>query len=796
MIGSSNKLVQAAAGVSPSYGVPFDLESTKTALRNTDGVGDTSEVLNNLYFSSDGLKAIGRRTGTVYSYTFSSPYDVTTISLTSTKSVYSNTLAVSPDGTYFFQYTSGTLERYVMTTPWDVSTSSRTHSVGLTHPVVSLGYTRDIEFDSTGLKLFVSSDDDWVVSYTLSTAWDITTLSVDTTQYDTVAPSTYCYQLQVVGPNLYISGLNGRMYRYLWAFGDSLSAASLQESDTTLNPSSSAYYVASDGGKIWLAGLFNTSNAVLTEHTMATAYSLASVNTTANKTLNMAHGSKCVTFSTDGTYLFVANDSTTLYVYTLSTAFDISTATLTSSPTISRNVYGVSFSSDGTRMFVADAGSFSAKAHSYSLSTAWDPSTATLLSSVEPDTKLGGYFEVSGVIVSPTGDEMLVASPNFFNPGYVARFSLSTAYNFATASYAPPNGMAARTNQLGGSMRLHESTPNKLYFCDDVANREYELSSGFDLTTMSTSATKYVGAGYRYGPRLCQFIDSGTRAVFVGRDALYNSSVFNLALGTAYDISTVDLRYTANAIVLPNISLGASLTAFSFEDSGNILVVNGNKSFWVYNLSTAYDPSTATLWYNLSSSSYYQYRFNPTGTIFTAEGSFGRPISYSLSTPWDIRSVTQIGAIYTNYAAEFGMIFSADGLTYQTIYDSTDQFWIFPLTTPYNVGTFTGTATYATSGLPSISDYNSAIGVAGDGSYAYIGSGKYIYQIPLPTPYDLTTADTASIVSWKATGTSSDTGINAEIFSNAYVCSNGDGSVIYLLAGNQLIPLSIRIPPA
>jgi hypothetical protein len=124
-------------------------------------------------------------------------------------------------------------------------------------------------------------------------------------------------------------------------------------------------------------------------------YDLASANTASTATLDqtldlsssVSNNTYGVTFKPDGTEMYVSvrdagiSGSLAYYVfqYSLSTAWDISTATYTNyTNAVSTFSYAFSFNEDGTIMMYAN----SSVMYKYTLSTAWDISTATLDSSV------------------------------------------------------------------------------------------------------------------------------------------------------------------------------------------------------------------------------------------------------------------------------------------------------------------------------------------------------------------------------------------------------------------------------
>lgn len=84
-----------------------------------------------------------------------------------------------------------------------------------------------------------------------------------------------------------------------------------------------------------------------------------------------------ISFSADGTRMYVFGSAPfRINQYTLSTAWDISTrSVITGTHTLAANQRGMFFKGDGTVMYVADAGNDAVIA--YSLSVAWDVSTTS-----------------------------------------------------------------------------------------------------------------------------------------------------------------------------------------------------------------------------------------------------------------------------------------------------------------------------------------------------------------------------------------------------------------------------------
>lgn len=191
-------------------------------------------------------------------------------------------------------------------------------------------------------------------------------------------------------------------------------------------------------------------------------------------------GAEDLFFKSDGTKVYVMSSST-VYQYSLSTAWDLSTASYDiksfDAGTQEALPTGIFFKSDGTKMYIT--GYLNDSVYQYSLSTAWDVSTASydsvsLSVLAEEDTPFGLSFKSDGTrmyIIGQTADAVL-------------QYNLSTAWNLATASYS---GVSFSTAAQNGSMQ-------GLFFSEDGLNLfgagsvnvfKYTLSTAWDLTTAS-----------------------------------------------------------------------------------------------------------------------------------------------------------------------------------------------------------------------------------------------------------------------------------------------------------------------
>lgn len=187
-------------------------------------------------------------------------------------------------------------------------------------------------------------------------------------------------------------------------------------------------------------------------------------------------------FSTDGTKMYtVGSVSGKVYQYHLSTAWDVSTASYSA---ISFSVlaqdstpYGIVFSIDGTKMYVV--GVLNDKVYQYSLSTAWDISTASYGTI---------FFSVAIQETNPTGISFSLDGTKMYVVGNasdnVYQYALGTAWNVSTAVYS---GIAFSTATQDTNVSDIYINPQgtKMYLLGNINRRvyEYNIVTAWDLST-------------------------------------------------------------------------------------------------------------------------------------------------------------------------------------------------------------------------------------------------------------------------------------------------------------------------
>src|SRR3990167_3367223 len=171
----------------------------------------------------------------------------------------------------------------------------------------------------------------------------------------------------------------------------------------------------------------------------------------------------------DGTKLFLLDAANaTTYQYTLSTAWNVSTASYDSvsfgSSAEDTSPTGLFFKPDGTKLYIT--GTATDRIYQYSLSTAWASSTASydnisIASSTETSSPNGLFFKPDGTKV------FIVGSDTIF------QYTLSTAWASSTASYDSVSlGVSGQDISASGMFIKDDGT--KIFVIGDDSNSIYQ----------------------------------------------------------------------------------------------------------------------------------------------------------------------------------------------------------------------------------------------------------------------------------------------------------------------------------
>ena len=291
------------------------------------------------------------------------------------------------------------------------------------------------------------------------------------------------------------------------------------------------------------------------------------------------------------------------------TVGDISTGTLDLS---SGNVFSYTPTADTTFVFNNPPASGTAQGFTLKVTGA-DVTSGYDLANASYDSV---SFSVSGqgtapnaLFFKPDGLKLYIPESSGTNP--VGEYDLSTAWDISTASYLQSFSVSAQVGAPTGI--FFKSDGLKFYIVDSVSDTiyEYDLSTAWDISTASYLQSFSVSAQDAVA-REIYFKPDGTKMFFVG---LSNDKVYDYNLSTAWDIST--------ASYVQNFSVASQETTPSglfFSPTGTTFFVMGVDEDNVneYAMSTAWDISTASYVQNFSVASQ---ETTPTGLSFKSDGS-------------------------------------------------------------------------------------------------------------------------------------------------------------------------------
>jgi hypothetical protein len=173
-----------------------------------------------LHVTSGGTRfyTINHTAKTIKQGSFSIAHDInSTITLVGTSYIFASSftgIQLNSSGTKVYTFTNGLIKEYNLSSAWDITTVSVLENSSLSYP--SATFSRPFSFNRDGTKLYgtyvTSSTITNSVFWTLSTAWDISSVSSPTTSnIETEAPSspTDCSYIEESGDEMFIVWASG-----------------------------------------------------------------------------------------------------------------------------------------------------------------------------------------------------------------------------------------------------------------------------------------------------------------------------------------------------------------------------------------------------------------------------------------------------------------------------------------------------------------------------------------------------------------------------------------------------------
>ena len=229
-------------------------------------------------------------------------------------------------------------------------------------------------------------------------------------------------------------------------------------------------------------------------------------------------GVRGINFKPDGTIMYITNretnpDTGSAYIieYSLSTPFDISTATISFSGGTPKGTaltcpvegvgqmtlpHAIEFKPDGTRMFITTnqgIGSFDLGVWQFKLTTPWDSTTLVCEKIYEIDIDdAGNEDQVRTLAFKPDGTRMFVGGRDLDK---LRQYDLATPFDLRSG--VTPGGVSADLSSIETNMRNIQFNPDgtQLFLSGNEAKvgrmNKINLSTAYDITTLSSTAETF-----------------------------------------------------------------------------------------------------------------------------------------------------------------------------------------------------------------------------------------------------------------------------------------------------------------
>ncbi len=252
---------------------------------------------------------------------------------------------------------------------------------------------------------------------------------------------------------------------------------------------SDSYFAAgltfnNDGTKMYTSSFLHTAREDrIYEYDLTTAYNIstATLNTSIlvgeyTGTSTFLHGAMQIVFNNDGTKMFIADYHKTIIEFTLTTPYDIDTASTTynvgqgyDTNANEKRPTSVAFNNDGTKMFITGNESSNQAIHEYTLDDAFViTSGVTHVVTVQPDPQ-PDY--VDGIVFNYDGTKMYITDSV---GDEIRQYELTTAFSVATLSLQ--GTLDTSTYGITGARETVFSSDGSKMFVIDEADAVFEFN--------------------------------------------------------------------------------------------------------------------------------------------------------------------------------------------------------------------------------------------------------------------------------------------------------------------------------
>ncbi|QXP62528.1 T9SS type A sorting domain-containing protein [Polaribacter sp. HaHaR_3_91] len=425
-------------------------------------------------------------------------------------------------------------------------------------------------------------------------------------------------------------------------------------------------------------------------------------------------------FNADGSKLFIVDySSDKVFEFGLGTDYDISTATITDDLDISgeeTQARAIEFNNNGKELYVI--GYSGDDINSYNLVTGYDLSTfSTKTNSI----KLLAEDKPEAFLINNDGTKVYVAG---FVDQDIKEYALSPTYDFSTISVTPSASTIFVTLELNPLGMVFNTDGTKLFVVGSTSDRvlEMSLSTPYDISSGTLVNILLIESEEKV-PEGLAFDNTGTILFVIGSE---DSEINQYALSSPFDLSSATYSSTFSLNIIATDNEDSPRDLFFKADGFKLFILAGSTDrIYQFTLANDYDLTTLASdingFYSVNSvdTRTEGFTFNSDGSKFFVAGDTGDNIyEFTLTNNFDVTSGTITNTNTFSIAAEEGtitdIVFNGDGSRFYitgTGDDEINQYYtkgflpetpndgtIDDTTTPFII-TLTGDTFFASSGV-------------------------------------------------------------------------------------------------
>lgn len=741
-----------------SLSVPWTVANlNSTAIAGISVTGQETNPTG-LTFKPDGTRMylIGETGDDVNEYALSTPWSLATATFVGASASLAaqasspQDLRFNPEGTILYTIGTGyTVYAYNLATAWDISTISFNYAWT---PNYGAGSLSGMHFSEDGHYFYLLAyNNSNVIPFYLRTAWDLRSATykdrlVDAANFNG-AIGAVGFNFNSNGSKIYVQDeAKAQVTEYSLSESYNISSvASIAIFSTSLYSSSGrSVFLDSTDSNLYIGGSTSLSVLKMAEASnLQTAYASQIFNAGSNLSLITS-----MYVSPSGDKMFCSIRGGIVYQLNMSTPFDVDTIswsgnTLNVTSQESGFLTAMTLNHTGDKLWILGGGT--GKLFQYTLSTPWDLSTAsyTKFNILKWPTAVSGLVYEYSIRFYDNGYKFYM----IINEAILAQYSLEIAYDlgsvidstFLNISYAQGVSVFTSIDFVHNGYTLLLGAENGRMFSSSLKN-PYDISSlaltgrnsfiPFPTSTVLSGFTRYITSDGLYIFSGIRENTSITRHTMIEPGNIY-SATHPAVLEMGSSSTFQDIYITDNTVYTMD-STGDNVWVFPTSQSSNN---------FMYLKSLRVQPPMLSSFYATIDS----FEFKPDGTkLFVLDTGNDQLIEYSLSSPWNIESGLYITNSFSilNVGVEAtpnGITISRDGKHFYIVGSTGDVVVQFSTVVPWSIQNLSLTAVLSVSAQET---FSTAIQFDYDGTNMYVmgTTGDDINQYSLSTPWDISTA--------------------------------------------------------